>query len=74
MPDGEPSGSLRRRVAGAKTRVEAPGTHFLVTGGTSDPKLPTEAAVFTAFVTAFGVHTKQTNGGRITAVSHHFAG
>lgn len=54
MPNGEPSGSLRRRVQGAAALAQNTA-HFLVTGGRGSEELPTEAAVMTRLLIELGI-------------------
>lgn len=56
LPDGSPSGSLRRRIEGAYLcAMHQQRPCFFVTGGTSDVALPTEAAVMARELKAKGV-------------------
>lgn len=60
MPDGSPSGSLRRRIEGAyQCSLTQMDPCFFVTGGTTNISVPTEAAVMARELLAKGVTPTQ---------------
>lgn len=60
MPDGSPSGSLRRRIEGAyQCSITQMQPCFFVTGGTTNIAVPTEAAVMARELLAKGVALTQ---------------
>jgi len=56
LPDGSPSGSLKRRIEGAFIYGKLqPNPCFFLTGGTSDAAIPTEAAVMARLLQEKGI-------------------